>query len=114
MTDNITLRALSECIHCGMTRAAVDDEAHAAIIQAWVSSNVGPYEEHIRDYQDEGEGFSFAHGGNYPIVDMDLLGGTGDGLTESKFASETGMHVVYPAGSAEHISCEECSKFIRW
>lgn len=105
----ITLRGLSECPHCGYGRATTTDREDAKIIEDWLTAQGKEPREAIRDYRSTVGGFSFGHGGGYSILDADMLGGTGDGRTESRFLKEHGISwFEYPPRGVRSKVCREC------
>lgn len=108
----ITLRGLTECPHCAYSRATTTDREQAKFIEDWLTAQGKEPRKVIRDYKPTVGGFSFGHGVGYAILDADMLGGNGDGLTESRFFKETGIRgFEYPFQGIRSKVCGECRKW---
>ena len=109
----ITLRGLTECPHCGYSRATTTDREEAKLVQDWLAAQGKEPRKAIRDYKPTVGGFSFGHGGGYAILDADMLGGNGDGLTQSRFLQETGIRGFhYPFEGTRLKACRECRQWL--
>ena len=107
----ITLRGLTECPSCGYSRATTTDREEAKLVQDWLTAQGKEPRKAIRDYKPTVGGFSFGHGGGYAILDADMLGGTGDGRTQSRFLKETGISgFEYPSRGIRSTVCRECRR----
>lgn len=106
----IECTAINECPHCGTeTEHISDHDAH--VLNVWLKDNYGvDLEDVATGYTETRTGFTWEHGGNYGIVDENLLGGNGDGTRAYKAASV--FQVIYDdAVDKTEESCGYCARY---
>lgn len=106
----IECTAINECPHCGTeTEFVSDHDAH--ILNVWLKDNYGvDLEEAATGYTETRTGFTWEHGGNYSIVDENLLGGNGDGTRERE-ASEVFKFAYYDDNDKTEQACGYCARY---
>ena len=106
----IDVISLNECPHCGTETEFIND-SDAHVLDVWLKDNYGEkLEVAATDYTETRTGFTWGHGGNYGIIDSDLLGGDGDGERERKAATVFQFLYDDSADKTEE-SCGYCARF---
>ena len=106
----IECTAINECPHCGTeTEHISDHDAH--VLNVWLKDNYGEtLEVAATDYEETRTGFTWTHGGNYGIVDSDLLGGKGDGERERR-ACTVFQFLYDDSVDKTEESCGYCARY---
>lgn len=106
----IDVISLNECPHCGTETEFIND-SDAHILNVWLKDNYSEtLEVAATDYCETRTGFTWGHGGNYGIIDSDLLGGNGDGERERK-ASTVFQFLYDDSADKTEESCGYCARF---
>ena len=106
----IEVTTISECPHCG-TETEFIDNYDTRILNMWLKDNYNAdLEEVATGYTETRDGFTWEHGGNYGIIDSNLLGGSGDGTRERK-ASTVFQFLYYNSPGKSEESCGYCARF---
>ena len=101
---------VSTCISCGLCRERVDRHSAPVIIE-WIRSKGREPEDVIRGYSPaRNGGFLWEHGGNYAVIDEDMLGGDGTGRTEDEFREATGTYFHSKGTAGRKYVCAECRR----
>ena len=107
----IEITTISECPHCG-TETEFIDNYDTRILNTWLKDNYGEtLEEAATDYTETSDGFTWEHGGNYGIIDSDLLGGSGDGTRERE-AGAVFKFLYYDSADKTEESCGYCARYM--
>lgn len=106
----IEITTTNECPHCG-TEVEFVDNFDAHVLNVWLKDNYGEtLEESATNYEETSSGFTWEHGGNYGIIDSDLLGGSGDGARERE-AGAVFKFLYYDAPDKTEQACGYCSRY---
>lgn len=106
----ITAKATRTCPHCGEARSKITGEG-AQIVLDWLNKEGKDPRETITEYRACVDGFSFKHGGQYAVIDEDVLGGDGRDTTRDRFIEETGHYIRLNDGYGRSIPCKGCAKW---
>ena len=106
----IDVISLNECPHCGTETEFIND-SDAHVLDVWLKDNYGEKLEDVAtDYTETRTGFTWGHGGNYGIIDSDLLGGNGD-ETRAYKASTVFQFLYDDSADKTEESCGYCARF---
>ena len=112
MTNTITpieITTINECPHCG-TETELIDNYDTHVLNVWLKDNYGEVLEDVATgYCETRDGFTWEHGGNYGIIDSDLLGGSGDGTRERE-ATEVFKFLYYDSPNKTEQACGYCAR----
>jgi len=110
MRNIIEINATNECPHCGTETEAVTD-MDAMQLNNWLQAHYDETLEDVaNDYEETADGMTWSHGGNYSILDSDLLGGNGGGAREEK-TKETFKFDFYDAVDKTENACGYCARY---
>lgn len=106
----IDVISLNECPHCGTETEFIND-SDAHVLGVWLKDNYGvELEDVATGYTETRTGFTWEHGGNYGIVDSDLLGGNGD-ETRARKASNVFQFLYDDSADKTEEPCGYCARF---
>lgn len=106
----IDIISLNECPDCGTeTEFISDSDAH--VLNVWMKDTYGQeLEDTATDYTETRDGFTWEHGGQYAILDSDLLGGNGDDA-RTRAASEVFQFFFDDSADKTEERCGYCARF---